>query len=81
MASKTSNIAPWTILSRGDAIPRGLLPFPLALGISNLLAARNLNLLVFKSFPTFSNQAKSIPSNVSLSTPGVIFPGEEIIFV
>ena len=77
IASKISSIAPWTILSLGEAIPRGRVPFPFDLGISILLAGLNWKEFVLISFFSFSNHGLAIPSKVSESIPGVIFPGED----
>ena len=67
-----------TILSRGDAIVRGR-SFPFALGIMILLASRNLNIPVARSFDSFSKYFRSIPSRVSGVFPGVMFPGLDLI--
>src|SRR5882762_92795 len=81
IASRIKSIVPCTILSLGDAIPKGRVPLPLGLGISNLRAGLNWKALVLSSFFRFSNQDILIPSKVSESVPGVMFPGEDLSLV
>ena len=78
MASRTRSIAPWTILSLGEAILSGLVP-PFGLGISIRLAGLNWKALVWISLDVFSNHAWFIPSRVSSSTPGVMLPAEDLM--
>lgn len=70
----------WIILSLGDAIPKGLI-LPLALGIYTLRVGLNWNCSLLSWSEIFSNQSLEIPSRVSKSAPGVIFPGSDLIFI
>ena len=79
-ASSTSLMASWTILSRGDAIPNGRLPLPLALGISRRRAGLNWKAPVLRSFFMRAMSLRLIPSSVSESAPGVMLPGDDFIF-
>lgn len=78
--SKIALNASWIILSRGDAIPRGLI-LPFFFGIYTLLVGLNLNCSHASCSEIFSNHSMEIPSRVSLSAPGVILPGSDLIFI